>query len=244
MKQRSEKASKSMLLLVIFLSIGMYAVIQILSNIEIWLPMDLSMMQTVAGYIALTTNFFALLISIFEVPKAQDKKTQSSFRAMEMIAIIVFVCIFVQNFMLNENNGYTNKVIGDIYGGIYIVICVGIFIVCLVKKGKKKIRKPKKERMSDYQISLMMSWACIPAGMEFTLIGSFFPTSVFLVFAWCVVVWQIVACALAIKFWMQNPGEHKKGAISLIVAFLFLLLVVYLALAITGLATWDTSHFG
>lgn len=181
MKQRSEKASKSMLLLVIFLSIGMYAVIQILSNIEIWSPMDLSMMQTVAGCIALTTNFFALLISIFEVQKAQDKKTQSSFRVMEMIAIIVFVCIFVQNFMLNENNGYTNKVIGDIYGGIYIVICVGVFIVCLVKKGKKKIRKPKKERMSDYQISLMMSWACIPAGMEFTLIGSFFPTSVF----WC-----------------------------------------------------------
>ena len=146
--------------------------------------------------------------------------------------------------MLNENNGYTNKVIGDIYGGIYIVICVGLFIVCLVKKGKKEIRKPKKERMSDYQISLMMSWACIPAGMEFTLIGSFFPTSVFLVFAWCVVVWQIVACALAIKFWKQNPDEHKKGAISLIVAFLFLLLVTYLALAITGLATWDTSHFG
>lgn len=201
MKQRSEKASRSMLL-------------------------------------------FALLISIFEVQKAHDKKTQTSFWAMEMIAIIVFVCIFVQNFMLNENNGYTNKVIGDIYGGIYIVICVGLFIVCLVKKGKKKIRKPKKERMSDYQISLMMSWACIPAGMEFTLIGSFFPTSVFLVFAWCVVVWQIVACTLAIKFWMQNPDEHKKGAISLIVAFLFLLLVAYLALAITGLATWDTSHFG
>lgn len=57
MKQRSEKASRSMLLLVIFLSIGMYAVIQILSNIEIWSPMDLSMMQTVAGCIALTTNF-------------------------------------------------------------------------------------------------------------------------------------------------------------------------------------------
>ena len=52
MKQRSEKTSKSMLLLVIFLSIGMYAVIQILSNIEIWSPMDLSMMQTVAGCIA------------------------------------------------------------------------------------------------------------------------------------------------------------------------------------------------
>lgn len=177
MKQRSEKTSKSMLLLVIFLSIGMYAVIQILSNIEIWSPMDLSMMQTVAGCIALTTNFFALLISIFEVQKAQDKKTQSSFRVMEMIAIIIFVCIFVQNFILNENNGYTNKVIDD----IYIVICVGLFIVCLVKKGKKKIRKPKKERMSDYQISLMISWACIPAGMEFTLIGSFFPTYVF----WC-----------------------------------------------------------
>ena len=144
MKQRSEKTSKSMLLLVIFLSIGMYAVIQILSNIEIWSPMDLSMMQTVAGCIALTTNFFALLISIFEVQKAQDKKTQSSFRVMEMIAIIIFVCIFVQNFILNENNGYTNKVIDDIYGGIYIVIWVGLLIVCLFKKGKKKISKPKK----------------------------------------------------------------------------------------------------
>ena len=133
-----------MLLFVIFLSIGMYAVIQILSNIEIWSPMDLSMMQTVAGCIALTTNFFALLISIFEVQKAHDKKTQTSFWAMEMIAIIVFVCIFVQNFMLNENNGYTNKVIGDIYGGIHIVICVGLFIVCLVKKEKRKFASRKK----------------------------------------------------------------------------------------------------
>lgn len=163
MKQRSEKASKSMLLLVIFLSIGMYAVIQILSNIEIWSPMDLSMMQTVAGCIALTTNFFALLISIFEVQKAQDKKTQTSFWAMEMIAIIVFVCIFVQNFMLNENNGYTNKVIGDIYGGIYIVICVGLFIVCLVKKGKKENSQAQKREnvgLSNFTDDVMGMHSC------------------------------------------------------------------------------------
>lgn len=201
MKQRSEKASRSMLL-------------------------------------------FALLISIFEVQKAHDKKTQTSFWAMEMIAIIVFVCIFVQNFMLNENNGYTNKVIGDIYGGIHIVICVGLFIVCLVKKRKKENSQAEKREnvgLSNFADDVMGMHSCRDGVY---IDWKFFPTSVFLVFAWCVVVWQIVACALAIKFWMQNPDEHKKGAISLIVAFLFLLLVAYLALAITGLATWDTSHFG
>ena len=104
--------------------------------------------------------------------------------------------------------------------------------------------KKTKKKMNDFEISMILSCTCYPALGMFLLIGSIFPVPILVIFIWCPVLWQLKSCFHAIRFLKQNPNEKIKTRICLVVAIVFLIIIGYVSLAFTGLATNDLSGFG
>ena len=113
------------------------------------------------------------------------------------------------------------------------------------KRSKKEMQnKSKKTDMNDFEQSIVLSVTCIPMTQIFMLLAGSMPTGLALFLLWCPVIWQISAVFFAIRFFKNNPRKKMKAWSGLILSVVFLIFVGFFALAITGLATWDTSHFG
>ena len=113
------------------------------------------------------------------------------------------------------------------------------------KRSKKEMQnKSKKTDMNDFEQSIVLSVTCIPMTQVFMLLAGSMPTGLALFFLWCPVIWQMSAVFFAIRFFKNNPRKKMKAWSGLILSVVFLIFAGFFALAITGLATWDTSHFG
>ena len=82
-------------------------------------------------------------------------------------------------------------------------------------------RQLKKRKMSDYDISLMLTLISIPV--------------------WLPVIWQMVSCFFAIRYIRQNPDKQKIGAGCLAIVLWVYMIDAFLSLIATGI-TYNTWH--
>ena len=63
-------------------------------------------------------------------------------------------------------------------------------------------------------------------------------------FIWSVPICQAAACFVAIRYIQRNPDKQKQGVICLVIALIFFTANSIFSTLLTGMANWDTSHFG
>ena len=70
------------------------------------------------------------------------------------------------------------------------------------------------------------------------------PSAFVMIFIWSAPICQAAAAFVAIRYIQRNPDKQKPGVICLIAALVFFTANSFLSMMLTGLANWDTSHFG
>lgn len=109
----------------------------------------------------------------------------------------------------------------------------------------------QKRRKEDqgYIISLILTFAARWVQLFFAFLGSMIPeqfqdlipSALVMFFIWCVPICQAAACFVAIQ---RNPDKQKQGVICLVIALIFFTANSIFSTLLTGMANWDTSHFG
>ena len=104
----------------------------------------------------------------------------------------------------------------------------------------------QKKRMSDYDISLMLTVISIPVWLPTLFVWSFLPIELVPQFInffvlWFPVIWQMVSCFFAIRYIRQNPDKQKKGAGCLAIVLWVYMIDAFLSLIATGI-TYNTWH--
>ena len=104
----------------------------------------------------------------------------------------------------------------------------------------------QKKRMSDYDISLMLTLISIPVWLPTLFVWSFLPIELVPQFInffvlWLPVIWQMVSCFFAIRYIRQNPDKQKKGAGCLAIVLWVYMIDAFLSLIATGITynTWQ-----
>jgi hypothetical protein len=70
------------------------------------------------------------------------------------------------------------------------------------------------------------------------------PSALVMFFIWSVPICQAAACFVAIRYIQRNPDKQKQGVICLVIALIFFTANSIFSTLLTGMANWDTSHFG
>lgn len=107
----------------------------------------------------------------------------------------------------------------------------------------------RRKEDQGYIISLILTFAA--RSVQLFLISvipeqfqDLIPSAFVMLFIWFVPICQAAASFVAIRYIQRNPDKQKQGVICLIVALVFFTANSFLSMMLTGLASWDTSHFG
>ena len=106
----------------------------------------------------------------------------------------------------------------------------------------------RRKEDQGYIISLILTFAARWVQLFFAFLGSMIPeqfqdlipSALVMFFIWSVPICQAAACFVAIRYIQRNPDKQKQGVICLI----FFTANSIFSTLLTGMANWDTSHFG
>lgn len=104
----------------------------------------------------------------------------------------------------------------------------------------------QKKRMSDYDISLMLTLISIPVWLPTLFVWSFLPIELVPQFInffvlWLPVIWQMVSCFLPYVIYDKIRTNRKKGARCLAIVLWVYMIDAFLSLIATGI-TYNTWH--
>ena len=110
----------------------------------------------------------------------------------------------------------------------------------------------KKREDQGYIISLILTFAARSVQLFSAFLGCLLPeeiqdslpSALVMIVIWSAPICQAAAAFVAIRYIQRNPDKQKMGVICLIVALVFFTANSFLSMLLTGLASWDTSHFG
>lgn len=104
----------------------------------------------------------------------------------------------------------------------------------------------KRKKMSDYEISLILTFTGIPVWQQLLYMGSFIPeyiivpTGLTFLAIWFPAIWQMVSCFFAIQYMRKNPDQQKKAMLCLLLALMVYIIYAVISLLINGMlgSTW------
>ena len=110
----------------------------------------------------------------------------------------------------------------------------------------------RRKEDQGYIISLILTFAARWVQLFFAFLGSMIPeqfqdlipSALVMFFIWSVPICQAAACFVAIRYIQRNPDKQKQGVICLVIALIFITANSIFSTLLTGMANWDTSHFG
>ena len=110
----------------------------------------------------------------------------------------------------------------------------------------------RRKEDQGYIISLILTFAARWVQLFFAFLGSMIPgqfqdlipSALVMFFIWSVPICQAAACFVAIRYIQRNPDKQKQGVICLVIALIFFTANSIFSTLLTGMANWDTSHFG